>query len=124
MKLSRWLAVMVMPLVGVVAGCGSTSAATGYGTVKGDVYPEQGHYQGFGADLWFIAADGKRIPVSVPAESGFSVRLPSGSYTVASRGRMVMVPYGIASCTTKKPVEVRQGATVNVVVGCVGHSPG
>jgi hypothetical protein len=124
MNLRRWLALMVTPLVCIVAGCGSTSATPGYGNVKGVVYPEQGHYQGFGANLWFIAAGGKRIPVSVPADSSFSIRIPSGTYTVAARGKMVMVPYGIASCTTKEPVDARQGATVSIAVGCVGHSPG
>jgi hypothetical protein len=130
MGLKRWPPLLTLAVVLVLAACGSTNAApsasskvttTGFGRVTGVVYPEHGTYNGFGAHLWFIRSDGQRFPVSVPADSNFSVRLPSGSYTVKARGKMVIVPQGIASCSTEHPVDVRRGITVNVSVGCMGH---
>jgi hypothetical protein len=99
----------------------SAGQKIGIGTVNGIVNPTPPTYQGFGASLWFVSTDAKKVAVSVPADSVFAVRLPAGSYTVRTRGRMTMVPYGIASCSTKKPVHIRSGSTIHIAVDCVGH---
>jgi hypothetical protein len=66
MRLKRSLALLALPVIFVLAACGNSSAApsalskiatTGFGRVTGVVYPEQGAYQGFGANLWFIRSD-------------------------------------------------------------------
>jgi hypothetical protein len=93
----------------------------GSGTVVGVVYPEEGVNMGFGAQLWFTNASGKRIAVSVPADSGFRVRLPVGSYTVSARGHWVIVPQGVAQCSTSAPVQVGRDTTTQVRVGCIGR---
>jgi hypothetical protein len=101
----------------------SAGPTTGFGTVSGTANAVPGIDMGFGPKLWFVSQEGKKTAVNVPADGGFQVRLPSGSYTVSARGHWTLPPNGIAKCSTKAPFDVPSGSTVHIAVSCVGQPP-
>jgi hypothetical protein len=122
------LALCCLVVATVLTGCGAASTTARLGTVVGHLEglggPETIQPDGsitppspypVGGSVTLVAASGFQASVSVGRTGTFSVRVPSGAYTVtgASAGNRLG-----DDCSAPAPVTVAPGSTTTITVGC------